>query len=144
MGRFGLIGPSYASQSLVADCQRTINFYVEVIESQSGKSAMALYGTPGTSLKYALPSAPIRAELEINGRYFVISGTNFCECFANGSFIVIAQVANDLLPASMVASPQQLLIAAAGNLYVYQLQTQVPAPAIGTGIAGTFNQVPNA
>src|ERR1700704_3732764 len=114
MSRFGLIGPSYASQSLVADCQVTRNFYVEAIESQSGKSAMALYGTPGTSLKYALPGAPVRAQLEINGRYFAISGTNFCEGFADGTFNVIAQVANDLLPASMVASPQQLLMAAGG------------------------------
>lgn len=144
MGRFQLIGPSYESQSLTADCQVTRNFYPEIIESQSGKSATALYPTPGTKTKYTLPGGgPIRAQLEINGRYFAISGTNFCECFANNTFNVIGQVTNDLLPASMVASPQQLLIAAGGNLYVYQLQTQANR-AVGTGIAGTFNQIPNA
>src|SRR5438105_3756545 len=143
MSRFGLIGPSYQSQSLVADCQMTKNFYPEIIESQTGKSAMALYSTPGKKLFVALPGAPLRGQLEINGRGFAVSGPNLCECFANGTFNVIGQVANDLLPASLVASPQQLLVAAGGNLYVYQLQTQVPAPALG-GNAGTFTKIPNA
>lgn len=104
---------------------------------------MALYSTPGTAVFVALPGAPVRDQLEINGRCFAVSGTNFCEVFANGTFNVIAQVQNDLLPVAMVASPQQLLIAAGGNLYVYQLQTQAGV-AVGTGIAGTFNQIPNA
>jgi hypothetical protein len=143
MSRFGLIGPSYQSQSLVADCQLTRNWYPEIIENQ-GKSAMALYPTPGTSVFVTLPGGgPIRAQLEINGRYFAVSGTNFCEVFANATFNVIAQVTNDLLPASMVASPQQLLITSGGNLYVYQLQTQA-GRAVGNGVAGTFVQIPNA
>lgn len=103
---------------------------------------MALYPTPGTQKFVTLPGAPVRGQLEINGREFAVSGTNFCEIFANKTFNVIAQIANDLLPVSMVASPQQLLIASGGNLYVYQLQTQAGV-AIGTGVAGTFNQVPN-
>jgi len=144
MSRFDLIGPTYQSQSLVADCQLTCNWYVEFIESQRGKSAMALYPTPGTSLFATIPGGgPSRAKLEINGRCFEVSGPNFVELFANGTFTIIAQVTNDLLSASMAASPQQLLVAAGGNLYVYQLQTQANR-AIGTGVAGTFVQVPNA
>jgi hypothetical protein len=140
MARFGLIGPSYSSQSLNADCQVTKNWYVEQIESAYGKSAMALYPTPGTIIFATLPGQPLRGQLEINGRSFAVSGTNFCEVFANGTFSVIAQVLNDLLPVSMVASPQQLLLASAGNLYVYWLQTTTG----GTNpqVAGTFIQVP--
>jgi hypothetical protein len=144
MARFDLIGPTYQSQSLVADCQLTRNWYVEFIESQKGKSAAALYPTPGTSIAYTIPGGgPSRAKLEINSRCFEVSSTNFVELFANGTFNIIAQVTNDLLPASMVASPQQLLIAAGGNLYVYQLQTQANR-ALGNGVAGTFVQIPNA
>lgn len=143
MSRFSLVGPSYASQSLVADCQKTMNWYPEIIESQSGKSGMALYPTPGTALFVTLPGAPLRGQLEINGRWFAVSGTNFCEIFANAAFNVIAQVANDLLAVSMVASPQQLLVASAGNLYAYQLQTQIGV-ALGGGVAGAFIQIPNA
>jgi len=142
MARFSFIGPSYASQSLSADCQVTRNWYVETIEN-NGKVAQALYPTPGKSLLVTLPGGPIRGQVEINGRAFAVSGPNFCEVFANGTSNTIAQVANDLLPVSMVCSPQQLLLACGGNLYCYQLQTQQNV-GIGTGIAGTFNQIPNA
>lgn len=143
MARFGLIGPSYRSQSLNADCQMTMGWYVEQIESTYGKSALALYPTPGQKLFATIPaSTSVRGQLEINGREFAVGGTNFCEVLANGTVNVIAQVANDLLPVSMVASPQQLLLASGGNLYVYWLQTTIggsnPQPA------GTFQQIANS
>ena len=143
MGRFGLISGSYRSQSLTADAQMTMGFYPEAIESENGKAAMALYPCPGESLFCTIPGGgPSRAELEINGRAFVISGPNFCEVFANQTFNVINQVANDNQNASMVASPQQLLIASGGSLYVYWLQTTMggtnPQPA------GTFVKIPGA
>jgi len=48
MVRFpGFIGPSYSSQSLSADCQTTMNWIPELIESGKGKSVAALYPTPG-------------------------------------------------------------------------------------------------
>ncbi len=50
MARFGFVGPSYQSQSLNADAQRTLNWYVEQIESGMGKGAMALYPTPGLAV----------------------------------------------------------------------------------------------
>jgi len=143
MARFGLIGPSYQSQSLTADCQVTRNWYPEIIESGTGKAQMALYPTPGTKVFTTIPDAPIRAQLEINGRSFAIAGATFCEVKSDGSYAIIAPVTNDQLPASMVASPEQLLIASGGNLYVYQLQTQTGI-ALGTGVAGSFVQVPNS
>lgn len=150
MARFGLIGASYQSQSLNADCQMTLNWYPEVLEGGQGKAAMALYSTPGTKTFYALQGGPVRGQLEINGRYFAISGTNFYEGFANKTMNLIGQVKNDLLPASMVASPQQVLIASGGNLYVYWLQTMINSngTVIGGVVpptipAGTFQQIPN-
>jgi hypothetical protein len=141
MARFGLIGPSYSSQSLNADCQVTMNWYTEILEQVNGKSAMVLYPTPGESVFAALPGQPVRGQCEINGRAFAVSGTNFCEVFANGTFSVIAQTGNDLSNVYMVASPQQLVIVSAGNLYVYWLQTTTG----GTNpqVAGTFKKIPN-
>jgi hypothetical protein len=103
---------------------------------------MALYPTPGTSLFCTLPGdGPVRGQIEINGLAFAVSKSNFCQVFPNGTFNVIAQVANDNLPVSMVASPQQLLIASAGSLYVYQIQGTPNSQNIG---AGAFYQVPNS
>jgi hypothetical protein len=138
MARFGLIGPSYTSQSLTADCQTTRNWYTEIIESQEGKSAMALYPTPGTKSFLSLPGkSQVRAQLEINGRAFAVISDRFIEYFANAALNVsfFATVINDQLPASMVASPQQILIASGGALYVFYLQS------VGTVPAGTFVQI---
>jgi hypothetical protein len=140
LARFGLIGPSYQSQSVNADCQITKNWYVEQLEQPNGKSAYVLYPTPGTSTFATLPGTPDRGKLEINGRMFNVTGTNFCEVFADGTFNIIAQVLNDLLPVSMVASPQQLLLASGGGLYVFWLQTT--AGGTNPQVAGTFKQVP--
>ena len=62
MARIGLIGPSYSSQSVIADCQRTMNWYPESIESGQGKSQLALYPTPGLALFCALPAGPVRGD----------------------------------------------------------------------------------
>lgn len=48
--RFGLVGPSYTSQSLNADAQLTMNLYPEVDESGAGNAPIVLYPTPGTAL----------------------------------------------------------------------------------------------
>src|SRR6266704_3234244 len=45
--RFGLVGPSYESQSPNLDAQATINFYVEQDESGAGNAPIALMPTPG-------------------------------------------------------------------------------------------------
>ena len=50
MPRFGLVGPSYASQSSNADAQATINWYNEQIESGAGNAPLVLYPTPGTQV----------------------------------------------------------------------------------------------
>lgn len=48
MPKFPLIGPSYTSQSVNADCQTTMNLYPEVIESGAGNNQIVLYPAPGT------------------------------------------------------------------------------------------------
>lgn len=47
MPRFGFVGPSYTPWSTAAESQRTVNLYPEKIESNAGKNAYALFGTPG-------------------------------------------------------------------------------------------------
>src|ERR1700684_1460778 len=48
MPRFGIVGPSYTSQSLNADAQMCMNWYVEQIESGAGNAPVVMYPTPGT------------------------------------------------------------------------------------------------
>jgi len=123
MARFGLIGPSYASQSPAADPEETINWYVENIEA-SGKSAQALCPTGGKKLFVTLPTGPVRGQFIIQGRAFAVGGNMLYEVFANG---IIANRGGPMVfdsgPVSVTASNLQLAIISAGMLYVLTLAT---------------------
>src|ERR1700739_4545271 len=138
MARFGLVGPTYALQSVNADCQRSINWYVENVESGDGKSARILLPTPGLSVFSNNAGAQVRGEITINGRMFAVIDAQFGEVLANGNFNALGAVVNDGNLVTMAASPQQVAVASAGRLYVYYLK------AIGPVMAGTFTPVPVA
>ena len=124
MARFGFVGPAYRSQSVNANAQMCMNFYVENDESGSGKSAMQLYPTPGSVLFSAgTQYGPLRAQATINGRLFVVDGTNFQEVSSAGVRTTFGQVLNDAKPASFGIGPTFLSIAAGGGAYSFKLDT---------------------
>jgi len=47
-------GPSYEARSTNANAQRSVNCYVE-LDNSSPRAPIALYGTPGTVLRFTLP-----------------------------------------------------------------------------------------
>lgn len=142
MARFGFVGPTYASQSVIADCQRCFNWYPENVESGQGKSQMALYPTPGLSV-FATGNGPLRGELAINGRVFWVGGLNLYEAtnVAYAGEVAVSATAtnrgtvgNDLQPVSMVtngSAGNQILICSAGALYVFNLSTNTLTPVGG-------------
>jgi hypothetical protein len=136
MSRFGFVGASYRSQAVNADCQTCMNWYVENDESGDGSSARMLYPTPGLKLFADLVGAQVRGEWTINGRTFGVCDATLYEVLSNGTKSAIGAVNNDGNPASIVASPQQLLVASGGFLYVYYLRT------VGAVVAGTYATVP--
>src|SRR5205085_2811345 len=122
--RFGFCASAYRSQSDVADCQSLVNLYREPIESGQGKSAAALYRTPGLLKLYDLGQVGCRGIITAQGRTFVVSGTNFYELLsptANPNKILRGQVTSDGQPVSMTSGPSQVLVASGGNLYCFQL-----------------------
>lgn len=130
MPPFQIVGPSYQSQSLVADCQKTMNWYPEQIESGSGKAAWAMYPTPGTKVFATLPEGSIRGNgLHVinpqgssTNRMFACAGSNFYEIFSDGTFKLRGAIGNDGLPVSMASSlgaAIQILIASKGNAFWY-------------------------
>lgn len=140
MARFGFVGASYASQSPNADAESCVNWYVESIESTGGKSALALYPTPGLKLLYTLPGSSVSQIFTFNGRSFAVSGGNFCELFAS-SFKYWGAVKPPTTPASITAGPNQILIASGGNLYVFDLTANALTPVDMTTLVGPVIQV---
>lgn len=123
MSRFGLVGGSYKSRSVNADNQRTFNWIPETIESQQGKGAMALYDRPGLKLAYNLGSAGGRGITTAQGRTFAVAGTVLWELNADGTSKNWGNVVSDGLTVSMANGQTQLLLAAAGVGYVFDLNT---------------------
>lgn len=122
MARFGFVGGSYQAQAVNADCQMSMNWYPEVDGSGQGKSALAMYPTPGLALEYGVGPDPCRGKYAINGREFAVVGAALYELFADLSYKNWGTVANDASPVSMAGGPNQLLIASAGKPYVFDLQ----------------------
>lgn len=124
MAKFGLVGPSYISQSPIADCERLCNWYVEQLESNNAKSSMALYPSPGLGrFCDTIADNGGRGGIEINGRAFAVVGSGFYEIFADKTKNLIGAVANDGLPASLAASNIQIMIASGQHGYCFTLAT---------------------
>ena len=133
MARFGICGPTYQSQAANADAQLTMNWYPEFIESQAGNSPIVMYPTPGLKTFIDLNGFAVRGNFSVVGRSFAVVGTHFYEVLANGTSVNRGTVANDSMPVSMAASPQQLLLASAGVTYVFDLDTNTFTPISETG-----------
>src|SRR6266850_2833518 len=143
MSRFGFTSTgTYTSQSPNAAADECINLLPERVEDELGVSAMTLYSTPGLSPFNNPGGNQVRGNFTITtgasaGRTFKVVDATLYEELANGATNALGNVGNDGCPVSFAACPQQLAVVSAGNLYEYQLVTQV-FPAI---IAGTFQQV---
>src|SRR5690348_5691391 len=132
MARFGFCGSSYSPQSSNEDAQRSVNFYPETDETGWGKSAVALYGTPGCSLFVGLPAGPLRGLITIAAattgvqRTFAIAGTGFYEIFQNGTFTQRNPNGPNMpgtTVASMAASASQVLIVDGLQAFCFNLAT---------------------
>lgn len=82
----------------------------------------------------------VRGQIAIVGRAFNVADANFFEVFANGSKTLWGSVANDSLPVTMAASPQQLLIASAGTAYVFDLMANTLTAIPGATFSGPVAQ----
>jgi len=127
-----------------ADCQKTENWYVEVMENPEAKSGMVLYPTPGLKVFATLPDSPVRGEAYINGRFFAIGGAKLCEVTAGGAVTVLGNVVSDGLPAYIAVGQGMLAIVSAGHLYALVLGTNAFSEidtTTGVALQGRVSQV---
>jgi hypothetical protein len=164
--RSGIVGPSYQSQSLLADAQMCKNWYVETIESGSGKSKMALYRSPGlkrfTDPKgyglggYGLGGYGIGEEAQkvwnmksCFGRTFAVvewpKEQNLIEVFSDGTFISRGTLgAPGTKPSIAYNNASQLMIASGGQLFLLNLtnnQLSEIDTTKGTALQGPVSKI---
>jgi hypothetical protein len=130
----GFIGPSGPSQSPLANCERTVNWYVEPNDAASGRPA--LYPTPGQSAFVTVSDSGTRALFTMNGRTFAVVGSSFGEVFSGGTFTKYGTVAYNSALAQITAngiSGNQLGVSSGTNFYAFNLSTNTLSAAVLVG-----------
>jgi len=122
----GFVGPSYVSQSPLADQEETYNLIEERIESPGGTSRSALYQIPGFEQLVATNSSNGRAHEFLAGREFAVIGPAFFEIDEDAAVTFLGTVAVDTNPATISWNGDgggQLFITSGGNGYLLTLAT---------------------
>lgn len=119
----GFIGEAYRSQSIAAAGDLLINLYPEVLESQGASSAV-FYGSPGTELRYALPTKPVRGIVSLPGNgvdnCYAVAGDTLYRLNSDGTHRALGSgLPGGSSPVSIKTNGPQVAIAAGGQLWVY-------------------------
>jgi hypothetical protein len=122
--QFPLVGSSYTSQSILADDSRTMNWYVEAMESKESTTPAALYPTPGLSVFATLPLSPVRGLMTQNSRTFAVGGTGAYEVDSLGVVTGLGTVLTDSNPATLSTNGpagHQVFVTSGTKGYIYDL-----------------------
>lgn len=119
----GFCGSFDTSQSAIADCEDTMNWYVEQLP-QGGKNRLAMYPTPGQSTFCATTDLGTTSLCEANGRTFGVVGTHLNEFYVDGSYTQRGTVLQDNNPSTISyngIAGSQLFITSGGTGYCYDV-----------------------
>jgi hypothetical protein len=122
----GFCGGSAQAQSLTFQNERTVNLFLDRAQSQSAKSAAALYSVPGFQRWSSSASVGGRGAVYADGRLFFVMGGKFTEYDVNGTETIRGSVAQDGNPAQCVYNGPvggQIVIASGTNAYCFVLAT---------------------
>lgn len=112
------IGPSYAIQTRKADCQRSINLYLQQVESGSGKSPFILQSVPGLTVFSGIGGGEVRgAYTTTTGQCYAAVGRHLYRVKADGTFTQIGTLESIATPVEMDANTSQLVVV--DGLYGY-------------------------
>jgi hypothetical protein len=122
------VGPSYESQSKIADGERTVNWYPEKIEGPGAKAQYALYPAPGFETFLTLATSGSRGFHTLNGRTFAVFGSTLYELTAGATSLTRGTGINDLdgTPAYIVGNGDagnQIFVVGGSKGYLYDLNT---------------------
>jgi hypothetical protein len=121
VSRFGFVGASYTAKSNVVADEEAINWFAETIESQGAQTQRSYFGTPGLKVFTTFPDTPVRGQIWIGSRWFVVAGTSLFEVQEDGTQTNRGNISRDDNEVSIVASNTQLLIVSANNAYCFTL-----------------------
>jgi hypothetical protein len=128
------LGGSYVSQSPLADCERTVNWYPERVDTAGRRNALALYPTPGQVTYTTTADVGARGALTMASRTHMVMGGGVYEVFNTNSATKRGTVLQDNNLASITyngSAGNRLCIASGGTLYYLNLSTNAVAATTG-------------
>jgi len=123
----GFVGPSYQMDALQFDCQRTVNYYPLISETQTSKSGGALRSIPGYTLFSTAGGGSIRGmkTTTSNGRGWVVSGYELYEVNTNGTSTLRGTLLTGSGRVGMAENGTQLMVVDGTYGYIYNMNTDV-------------------
>lgn len=134
--RTPFLGSAYRSRSPNLADQQLINYYLEIVETKSGKEPGAFFNTPGLTLLCNVADGPIRALRAFNGFLYAVAGYGVWRIDTGYNVTGLGNIVADDNPASLTNNDTQLGIASAGHLYTVVAnalaEVSLPFSACGT------------
>lgn len=131
------VGPSYVSQSLVADAERSVNWYVEPLEAPGAKARFALYPTPGVTTFASASESPGRGLFATDdGRLFAVIGHVLYESSSVGVLTTRGTVVFDSNPVTFCTNGDggdQLFICSGDHGYIFDLNANTLTQVLASG-----------
>lgn len=132
------LGGSYLSQSPLADCERTVNWYPERLDAAGRRNPLALYPTPGQRTYATGTDIGGRAAFTMASRTHVVMGAGVYEVFSTNTMTRRGTVLQDNNLASVTyngSAGNRLCIASGGTLYYLNLSTNAVTATTGVTTA---------
>jgi hypothetical protein len=145
MVRFkGLVGPTYSVTPVNVDCQRCVNQYPQIIESQAGTNGEigALIGTPGLRLLATIGNGPIRgAYATSGGKFAIVSGNGLYQVQNDWTYSLVGTLNTSVGPVGMADNGTQLCVVDGPYGYIVSLVDGTFTQITSDGFAGGVNVV---
>lgn len=120
--RIPFVGPSSPGRSVNADCQRTLNCYLEM-DNSTPRAPVALYGTPGLTLVATIGGGPIRAMFRHGDAIMVISGSAVFKATPGWATAYLGSIGTSSGPVGIASNGTQLLIVDGTAGWIISLST---------------------
>lgn len=135
----GFIGNAYQLQSVAIDCQRAVNLYTQITESQSQADGEigSMLQVPGKVLRGTCGSGPIRGIFTTStGGMVVVSGGEVYRVGLAWAFTKIGDILTSRGPVSMADNGTQLIIVDGAHGYIVSLVTATLTRITSEGFPG--------
>ena len=103
------VGPSDQARSTNASAQRSVNCYLEM-NNASPRAPIALYGTPGLSSAFTLPTVSIRGSAILGAFAIYVSGNGVYKVDSAYTATLLGSIGTSTGPVGITSNGTQVLI----------------------------------